>query len=82
MVPLIDVMLVLLLVFMITAPLLTHAIPVNLRARATNRRRRSLPGSRSRSTAAASSISMTDPLTALLSRRSSAKRRCARRSRC
>jgi biopolymer transport protein ExbD len=30
MVPLIDVMLVLLLVFMITAPLLTHAIPVNL----------------------------------------------------
>jgi biopolymer transport protein ExbD len=30
MVPLIDVMLVLLLVFMITAPLMTHAIPVQL----------------------------------------------------
>lgn len=30
MVPLIDVMLVLLVIFMITAPLLTHSIPVNL----------------------------------------------------
>ena len=30
MVPLIDVMLVLLLVFMITAPLMTHSIPVQL----------------------------------------------------
>lgn len=35
MVPLIDVMLVLLLVFMITAPLMTHAVPIQL-PRATN----------------------------------------------